>query len=319
MPMPVLSPRDGRARSRSPQKIPMPQISSRVARSGRFTAKDPAKLVLSTAAVPPQKGRIGILGGSGPEAGLDLFKKVLAANRRVMGDNYRGDQDAPNVVVNSQPKLAGPHGTFDMDPCLKREGNLWEALNEAVHQIAPQVDYFCICCNTLHYVAPPMLAMMKEEGIKARFVSIMEAVGVYCRRHGIGAVRVLGSLVTTDVGATGKSPYRDLQEQGLALGEHTYEQRELQQKAINMIKTRGPENEEARKMMQDIVDVAGTIPIPTGTQEETLPQGLLLSCTEMPLVRHVLKGPGNVQLLDPTLILAEYLVSLSHNSEKLGH
>jgi len=303
----------------------------RVARAGRFRSlmnrdaeHEPVKKVMDVENLevmeeqPPRKGRIGIIGGSGPEAGLDLFKKVLAANRQHLGDGYRGDCDGPNVVVSSNPSMAGPHGTFDMVPCLDREGPLWPALEAVVTQLAPQVDYFCICCNTLHFIAPPMLAMMKERGIKARFVSIVDAVGVYCRKHGIASVRVLGSLVSTDCGPNGMSPYKSLEDQGIALGVHEPEQQELQQQTINMIKRCGPENTEAHKMMQSIVDVAASTPIETGEQETCYPQGLLLACTEMPLVKNVLQAPPNVQLLDPTLILAEYLVALSFNAETLG-
>lgn len=337
--MAVVSPR--RERSRSPAARPRHTMSSsekvslvRVARAGRFRVlmrsgedaeKTPVKKVTEEKPLlnvienqPPRKGRIGIIGGSGPEAGLDLFSKVLVANRKHLGESYRGDCDGPNVVVTSQAALAGPHGTFDMVPCLERKGSLWTALEAVVEQLAPQVDYFCICCNTLHFVAPPMLAMMKERGIKARFVSIVDAVGVYCRKHGIAAIRVLGSLVTTDVGPAGQSPYKGLQDQGIALGVHRPEQQELQQQTINMIKRCGPENKDAHKMMQSIVDVAGTTPVETNEQETCHPQGLLLACTEMPLVQHVLEAPPGVQLLDPTKILAEYLVSLSFNEETLG-
>jgi aspartate racemase len=337
-PMAVISPR--RERSRSPAAQPRQTMPSsekvslvRVARAGRFRVlmragedaeNTPAKKVMEEKPLkviekqPPRKGRIGIIGGSGPEAGLDLFSKVLVANRKHHGEGYRGDCDGPNVVVSSDSSMAGPHGTFDMVPCLDRQGPLWPALEAVVTALAPQVDYFCICCNTLHFVAPPMLAMMKERGIKARFVSIVDAVGVYCRKHGIASVRVLGSLVSTDCGPTGMSPYKSLEDQGIALGVHEPEQQELQQQTINMIKRCGPENKEAHKMMQSIVDVAGTTPVQSSEQETCYPQGLLLACTEMPLVRHVLEAPPGVQLLDPTLILAEYLVSLSFNEETLG-
>lgn len=42
---------------------------------------------------------IGILSGSGPEAGVDLWGKILAANRALLGSAYRGDIDAPRVQL----------------------------------------------------------------------------------------------------------------------------------------------------------------------------------------------------------------------------
>ena len=49
--------------------------------------------------------KIGIITGSGPEAGLDLWNKLLHANRAMQGDLFRGDLDAPNVTIFSEPSL----------------------------------------------------------------------------------------------------------------------------------------------------------------------------------------------------------------------
>ena len=38
---------------------------------------------------------IGIITGSGPEAGIDLWVKVLDANKRLLGEGFQGDLDAP--------------------------------------------------------------------------------------------------------------------------------------------------------------------------------------------------------------------------------
>ena len=51
---------------------------------------------------------LGIIGGSGPEAGADLFHKVLAVHRRKLGSFYTSDRDAPNLLLSSVADLGGP-------------------------------------------------------------------------------------------------------------------------------------------------------------------------------------------------------------------
>ena len=48
---------------------------------------------------------LGIITGSGPEAGIDLWAKVLRKNMAAFGQDFRGDLDAPRVVVASEPEL----------------------------------------------------------------------------------------------------------------------------------------------------------------------------------------------------------------------
>ena len=88
--------------------------------------------------------RIGIITGSGPEAGLDLWQKVLEENRLAHGLDFRGDIDAPDVTVLSIPELG-----YSMD-LPETTSRVWTALADACERIAPQVDVFAIACNTLY-------------------------------------------------------------------------------------------------------------------------------------------------------------------------
>ena len=49
--------------------------------------------------------KIGIITGSGPEAGVDLWMKILEENKRVLKENFRGDLDAPDVTIFSIQQL----------------------------------------------------------------------------------------------------------------------------------------------------------------------------------------------------------------------
>ena len=93
------------------------------------------------------KPRFGILGGSGPEAGADLFLKLVAIHRATLGTAYKSDRDAPDVVLWSVSGIGGPRGAADITPGNPGYDRTWDALAAAIVEIVPQVDYFCIACN----------------------------------------------------------------------------------------------------------------------------------------------------------------------------
>lgn len=49
--------------------------------------------------------KIGIITGSGPEAGIDLWQKILIENKAILKDKFQGDLDAPNLTIFSVPQL----------------------------------------------------------------------------------------------------------------------------------------------------------------------------------------------------------------------
>ncbi len=49
--------------------------------------------------------KIGIITGSGPEAGVDLWQKILKINKDILKEDFHGDLDAPNVTIFSVPEL----------------------------------------------------------------------------------------------------------------------------------------------------------------------------------------------------------------------
>ena len=69
-----------------------------------------------------QKAVLGIIAGSGPEAGVDLWRKILVANRIALNERFRGDIDAPHMVIISEPTLG-----LSMDLVANREP-VWASL-----------------------------------------------------------------------------------------------------------------------------------------------------------------------------------------------
>jgi aspartate racemase len=103
----------------------------------------------STARAASSRATIGIVTGSGPEAGIDLWAKILRGNASTLGAAFRGDLDAPRVVVLSEPQLG-----LSMD-LAANETLVWEVMHQTAVTISGQTDFWAIACNTLNWFAPP--------------------------------------------------------------------------------------------------------------------------------------------------------------------
>lgn len=136
------------------------------------------------------RSRIGIIAGSGPEAGVDLWNKVLRANRSLLGAAYSGDLDAPEMVIFSVPELG-----LSME-LERHDARVWEALQRTAERMAPHVDHYGIACNTLNHYEDRLAAL----GLPSRLVSMGEVVREYLAEHGITRVALLGARPVTDLG-----------------------------------------------------------------------------------------------------------------------
>lgn len=100
-----------------------------------------------------RRATIGIITGSGPEAGLDLWSKILARNQSALSSRFQGDLDAPRAVVLSEPLLG-----LSME-LEQNEEIVWASLRQTIAAISVQVDAFAIACNTLNWFAPRIGAL----------------------------------------------------------------------------------------------------------------------------------------------------------------
>lgn len=120
--------------------------------------------------MPQRPYTIGIIAGSGPEAGIDLWSKVLVQTQKQLGEGFRGDVDAPRVVILSEPELG-----LSMD-LRCNEVETWDALARTVCQIAPQVDVFAIACNTLNWFAPRIDVLRQSLPNAGQFLSFQSVL-----------------------------------------------------------------------------------------------------------------------------------------------
>lgn len=229
----------------------------------------------------PRK-KIGIITGSGPEAGIDLWSKVLQANRKLHGDGFRGDLDAPCMTILSEPTL-GLSMELDANDTV-----VWNCLRGAAEKISQCVDYYAIACNTLNYYQPQLDALQ----VPAKLVSFADAARDFLLSNRIGRVALLGARPVTDLGPW--SHYR-------ALAAHV--DVELPRPAIAA---------ELHQLIYDVKTHGGNSPAMSRRLDGilgSLESGtVLLACTELPLIR---PAEPHKKLVDVTDLVAQKLARLS--------
>lgn len=144
---------------------------------------------------PPAGPRIGILTGNGPESGVYLWQRIIAAIRKVYSDV--SDVFMPDVVVHSVPGMG-----LSME-LVTRESEVHDIVLRGIRDL---LDAGCklvtIACNTTIYFEPELASLCSEYG--ARFISIAEAAVP-------AASRALAAQPSdVDVGVIGIGPVIDL-------------------------------------------------------------------------------------------------------------
>ena len=235
---------------------------------------------------PVSRKKIGIIAGSGPEAGIDLWSKLLAANRKIHGERFRGDLDAPDVIILSESTLG-----LSMELAENNEA-VWQCLRRTAEAIAQRVDYFAVACNTLNYYQPQLEALR----LPATFVSFADVVTAFVKETRIESVALLGARPVTDLGPW--SHYRQLAEH-VAVELPKPAQAEQLHRLIYDVKTYGGNVDDIRHRFRAIVDAL---------ESDTV----LLACTELPLIP---LEPGRKQVVDVTELVARKLAQLANGMQ----
>lgn len=233
------------------------------------------------------KRKIGVITGAGPEAGMDLWKKILVENKNLLGANFRGDIDAPAVVIYSIPALG-----MAMD-IQHHEDGLWQVLQAELQVMSTQVDMICIACNVLHYFSDRIKAL----NLSAEFVSIVEVARDYICAN---KIEIAGLLSISSVVALDRwSPYTSLKKHVKLV---TPRQSTALDQLVKNIKRYGSDREEFRLAYDQVV-------------LDLEVDCVLQACTELPLVARPLLG---IEQVDVTHLLAAALVRKSHGLHMIG-
>ena len=226
---------------------------------------------------------IGILGGMGPEATLDLFQKIIKLSPAGK------DQDHFRIIIDNNPKI--PDRTAAI---LGKGENPLPALQETAQNLEKAgADFIIMPCNTAHYfiseiqksIKIPILNMIKETAhhVKSIFPSVKN----------IGLLATKGTYKT-------KLYNSFFNAKNIEILIPTPPEQDKIMDLIFMVKS-GILSEE---MKSQIINIS----------EEQIKKGaqaIIAGCTEIPLI---LKDKDiKVPIIDPTNILAKRAVEEAKN------
>lgn len=232
------------------------------------------------------RARIGIIAGSGPEAGLDLWDKLLKANRLILGIDFHGDLDAPNVTVFSEPSLG---------LAINLEANchlLWQSLRPLAEQISARVDYYAIACNSLNYFQPQLDSL----GLSAKLISFADSAVELLKREKIERVALLGTPSVMKLGEW--SHYRNLNQHVDVEPLSSFQEQQLYH-VIEGVKVTGVNDPRINESFAALL-------------ESIRCNTIILACTELPLIP--VKSDVK-RLVDVTQLVAARLAQLSSGLE----
>ncbi|MFO1435829.1 MAG: amino acid racemase [Gammaproteobacteria bacterium] len=246
---------------------------------------------------------IGIVGGVGPYAGLDLAKKVFDQTIA------KTDQEHLNVVLLSWPSLVPDRtafllGSSEEDPSVGIAHCL-RALESAGADVAG------IACNTAH--SPRLLdnvtAQLTTDGSRLVLINMIESVADFIATHHPSARRI-GILATN--GTVASNVYGAVLEQaGL---EVVYPEKNIQHSRVH-----------AAIYDSDYGIKAHSVPVTEHARTDILisarhllsdrsVDAIVLGCTELPLAVPERQFDGR-PLIDASLILARALVAAADSSK----
>ncbi len=235
----------------------------------------------------PERKRIGIIAGSGPEAGADLWVKIIEEAKALLGTEYEGDLDGPNVRIVSSPILGLSMELKANDATVRPE------ILSIYKELAQNCDYIAIACNTLNYYQHALKALPCE----AELVSVLDVI-----RHEFDAAETAGMALL------GAAPVMQLDAWS------------VYQSLTEDFSIEVPQNiADLHHIIYDVKRIGGH---DAGVIERftTLVNGLendtvLLACTELPLIP---LPDTDKNLVDVTQLLAKRLVQKAYceNSER---
>jgi aspartate racemase len=225
----------------------------------------------------PQKV-IGILGGMGPEATIELFTRI------VKGTKVRKDQDHLRILIDNNPKIP------DRTRAIQGKGPspLAQLVRSGQRLEAAGADFLVIPCVTAHYYHEPL-----QRRIRIPILHIVEetAKSACARLKGVRRIGLVGTTGTVQTGLFQAA----FEKRGVELVLPTPEiQRKWVMQAVygkKGIKAVGP-SEKSRRLIRE----ASRSLIDRGAQ------AVLAGCTEIPLV--LKDGDLPVPVIDALAVLA---------------
>jgi len=280
-------------------------------------------------------GRLGVIGGSGPEAGIYVATMLLDEHRARLGDRYQSDRDAPDVLLVQNPGMGGPHGAHDIllpgqESVFEqaKADALWAGLMRSINDVErTDCSHFCVCCNQLHILEPKIRTYLKDKRYSTEFISIIKCTSqaiaklpAASRSERPPRTFILGTKPVMDIaGPSAVSPYSSV-DNLVSVPESL---RTRLAELIILVKRDGP-TETHKLEMRAIMDNLITDVVLPDSKEG--PIVFCLCCTELPLLldsfpaevarlaeKHATGlGQLSFHLLDPSRELAKACLDTTH-------
>ncbi|MBT4209662.1 MAG: amino acid racemase [Candidatus Komeilibacteria bacterium] len=203
------------------------------------------------------KKTIGILGGMGPEASLNMYKTII----NLCQDKYNCQQDFdfPKIIIYNLPLIG-----FD-ETGIRNKILVKSQLIQAAQKIElAGSDFLIIACNTVHYFQKDI-----EEVINIPLISMIDETVKKVQEHNFKTVSVLSSASTTTLGLYAKV----LNNRGIEVVGLTKQQQEIINKSIfNVMQNKN--NKLDSKNIKNIINSVVSLGV----------EAVILGCTELPLL-----------------------------------
>jgi len=237
---------------------------------------------------------IGIVGGMGPIAGIDLSKKIV--NQTIAGK----DQEHIAQILYSAPEFIGDRTEYILGIIKKNPAYAIADILIKLESMGATVA--CLPCNSAH--APEIYGVIEDElrknGSKIRLLHMIEEVGRFIRKQ-FPEVQKVGILGTSGTFKT--KQYKRIEKFGLEVMNVSEQEVEQVHEAIYHpvfgIKSE-PNNISSQSL--DILNNASKSLLSKGAE------AIVLGCTEIPLAMPE-KYFNNIPLIDSTLVLARALIA----------
>jgi len=221
---------------------------------------------------------IGILGGMGPEATIDLFYKIIKLTP------VEKDQDHLRIIIDNNPKIPDRTAAIlgkgeDPLPALQKTAKNLEKAG---------ADFIIIPCNTAHYFLSSI-----QESVKIPILDMIKETAQETQKK-VPHIKKVGLLATTAIYQSKlyHQAFKDFQIEVII--PNAQEQQEVM-KVIRNIKA-GNLSEEVKK---SILKIAQKL-IKRGVK------AVITGCTEIPLI--LKEGDVSVPIIEPTQIVARIAV-----------
>ena len=217
---------------------------------------------------------IGILGGMGPEATIDLYAKITQHT------DAEVDQDHLHVIVDSNPKIPSRQAAI-----LEGGEDPTSALCETARNLERAgADFLVIPCNSAHVFLSPV-----RQSVNIPVLSMVEETANAVRDR-FPELRTVGLMAATAIVNT-RLYARAFDEGGISTVVPTADEQRLVMDAIFSVKA-GDKGGRIKAQLQTVAEEL----VSRGAQ------AIILACTELPLVI----GPSDIEVpvVDATEVLA---------------